>query len=342
MAVRADSTRLHLRQVTREDTDAVCALLAACVPGTPKADPAVYRWLYWDNPFGAPHNLVWEHEGRLVAHGGLYEVPAVVEGQPIRLGRTSDAVTTRSYQGHGLFGSLARRQLEEAAAAGVEATMTLPNPAALPGYSAAGMVEIARAERWVRPHGPHFSDLAHVPRPVAGALARLAFGPPPEADGTEVPGPPEGLEDLLARRTGAAVAAGPDWWRWRYVDHPRHRYQFFEQRRRGQLTAACATRQETFIGAPFLHVMAWLADDAEAAAGVLGAAIAASPGCAGVTALAARGASEAEWARSSGFHRLPALLDDASGPVGIVPHRTATPAVGGVTWHLSWSIHDHL
>jgi GNAT superfamily N-acetyltransferase len=156
-----DHHGLHLRTSTAADRDAVCSLLAEAAgggdssTGDPTAvltDPAAHDWLYWDNPYGRPHNAVWEDDGRIVAHAGMYPGLGVVEGRTIRIGRIAHVATARGYRGRGLYGALVRR-LREDAAGDIDLVIALPTPAAVPGLEGAGVLRRDRAQRWFRPVG---------------------------------------------------------------------------------------------------------------------------------------------------------------------------------------------
>ena len=81
---------LRLRDATPDDRDAVCALLAEAAAQTAGeahhappvlADPAAHDWLYWNNPWGPPANVLWEQDGEIVAHAGMYRLPGLVEAR---------------------------------------------------------------------------------------------------------------------------------------------------------------------------------------------------------------------------------------------------------------------
>lgn len=334
---------LHLREATPEDRDAVCALLAEVAAQTAGeahhsppalADPAAHDWLYWNNPYGPPANLVWEEDGRIIAHAGMYRLTGLVEGRTVRVGRTAHAVTARAYRGRGLFGALARRQREHLGV-DVDLLVALPTAAAVPGLEGAGVAQQDRAQRWFRPIEDEFRDLGRVPRPLAATMTRVAFGPRPTGTGTPMEGVPEGLDDLATATTDDGVRCDAQWWRWRFVDHPVHTYQrYVTTDTSGRVTAALAARPDRYFGADFLQILHWQAIDAEHAAGVLGTALADSKGCVAATLLATEGSQVAEWARDNGMRRLPSLIDDTSGQIAIA----SDPQAGAMLPNRHWSV----
>lgn len=338
---------LHLRPATHQDTDAVCRLLAETVGSaadTPTshlppalADPAAHDWLYWDNPYGQPHNWVWADDGRIVAHAGLYPGLGRVEGRILRIGRMAHAVTARGYRGRGLYGSLARRQ-REALGTDLDLLIALPTAAAIPGLEGAGVMQRDRAHRYIRPIGEDFADLRGVPRPLASTLTRVAFGPLPDADGGPVDAVPDDLDDL-AHDAPDGVLADADWWRWRFDAHPVRRYTLYRTTVGGRTTAMISARPTTYLGATFLQLLHWQARDDAAAAGVLGAALAGHPGCVAATLLATDGSTTAEWARRCGMRRLPGMVDETSGPIALAAAAGARAIVPGRHWSISLASH---
>ncbi len=340
----------HLRTATPADRDAVCALLAEASsgPGSPTDEatpalvsPAAHDWLYWDNPWGAPHNVVWEDGGRIVGHAGMYPGEGRVEGRLVRFGRISHVATARAYRGRGLYGALVRRVVEESAR-DIDLVVALPTPAAVPGLEGAGVVRRDRAQRWFRPIGEDFADLRGVPRPLAATLTRMAFGPPPAARGEAVEDLPDDLDALAARvaeRGQDGVVADGRWWRWRFTDHPVHRYRIYRGSQAGRTTGMVAARPMTTMGAVFLQILHWEAVDADAAEDVLGAALADNVGCVAATLLATDGGEVAEWARRCGMHRLPSLLDESAGHIALSSPPGARTIVPGRHWNVSLASH---
>lgn len=334
---------LHLRAATYEDRDAVCRLLAETAGSsndTPTshappalADPAAHDWLYWDNPYGQPHNWIWSDEGRVVAHAGLYPGLGIVEGRVLRIGRIAHAVTARGYRGRGLYGSLARRQ-REALGSDLDLLIALPTAAAISGLEGAGVMQRDRAQRWIRPIGEDFADLRGVSRPLAATLTRVAFGSLPDVDGEPVTAVPDDLDGLAHLGAHDGVLADADWWRWRFDGHPVHTYRLYRAVRGGRTTAMLSARPTTYLGATFLQILHWQARDADAAGGVLGAALAGHPDCVAATLLATDGSISAEWARRCGMRRLPGVMDETSGHIALA----ASPAAGAIVPGRHWSV----
>ncbi|WP_370324357.1 GNAT family N-acetyltransferase [Euzebya sp.] len=342
------SRGLRLRPAVVTDRYAVCALLAAERAGREDsptahappalADPAAHDWLYWDNPYGPPHNFVWEDDGRIVAHAGLYPGLGLVEGRVVRIGRIAHLVTARGYRGRGLYGSLARRQ-QEVLGRDLDLLIALPTPAAIAALEGAGVMRRDRAQRWFRPVGEDFADLRGVPRPLAATLTRVAFGPPPAPEGERVDALPDDLDDLARSTDVDGVLADRMWWRWRIVDHPVHDYDLYARRVGGRTTAMLAARPLSTMGATFLQVLHHQAVDAAAAEGILGAALADHPECIAATLLATDGSEPAEWARRAGMHRLPAILDDTSGHIALASAPGEGAVVPGRHWSVSLASH---
>ena len=344
----APSSGLRLREATQQDRDAVCALLAEVAAQTQGeahhsppalADPKAHDWLYWDNPYGPPINMVWEQDGEIVAHAGLYRHEGLVEGRVVRVGRTAHAVTARPYRGRGLFGTLARRQRSHLGE-DLDLLLAMPTAAALGGLEGAGVTQRDRAQRWFRPVGDDLRALSRIPRPLAAAMARVAFGPMPDADGTPMVEVPDDLDDLARAQAVDGCLCDARWWRWRFADHPVHRYDRFELRRPdGRLEAAIAVRPDRYFGALFLQVLHWQARDEESAEKVLGIAMREVPDCVAATVLATEGSAEAGWARRAGMRRLPSLIDDTSGHIAIAADPSSGGMLPGRRWAVSLAAH---
>jgi hypothetical protein len=343
-----DRPALHLRTATAADRDAILALLAeeaAAAQDSPTGhappplpDPAAHDWLYWDNPYGRPHVVVWEDADRIVAHVGLYPGLGRVEGRVIRIGRMAHVATARGYRGRGLYGSLVRR-LRDLAAGDLDLIVALPTPAAVPGLEGAGVMRRDRAQRWFRPIGEDFADLRGVPRPLAATFTRVAFGPPPDPGGEVLEALPDDVDDLAAADAVDGPLADGDWWRWRFAGHPVHRYDLVRTAGPdGRTTALVATRATGQAGARFLQVLHWQATGVDAAAAALGTALRHSSGCVAATLLATDGTEVAEWARRCGMRRLPSILDDTSGQIALAATGPAA-TLPGRHWSVSLASH---
>ncbi|MDQ3973736.1 MAG: GNAT family N-acetyltransferase, partial [Actinomycetota bacterium] len=116
-----------LRRATPDDTGAICALLGAAFPDNPKRHPALYRWQYWDNPFGPSSVWLWEDGGAVVCHGATFATPGVLDGRPVRLGHAADSATAASHRRAGLYARLARARYRDSAQLGMAAVLSLPN-----------------------------------------------------------------------------------------------------------------------------------------------------------------------------------------------------------------------
>lgn len=342
------SSGLRIRDATPEDRDAICALLAADAGAagseshhTPPAlsDPAAHDWLYWQNPYGLPFNVVWEQDGQIVAHVGMYRLAGIVEGHDVRVGRTAHAVTARAYRGRGLFGSLARRQREHLGT-DIDLMVALPTAAAVPGLDGAGVTQRDRAHRWFRPISDDFRDLARIPRPLAATMARVAFGPRPTGDAKPMLDLPEELDALALAMQDDGPRCDQTWWRWRIAGHPVHTYdRFVHHDAQGRLAAAIAVRSAKYFGAEFLQVIHWQARDVDGAAAVLGAALESAENCLAVTLLATEDSQVAEWARRCGLRRLPSLIDDTSGPIAVAGDPGSAAVIPGRHWSISLASH---
>jgi hypothetical protein len=169
---------------------------------------------------------------------------------------------------------------------------------------------------------------------MANTLTRIAFGAPPRARGEEVGEAPDDLDELAHVGGQDGVLADAQWWRWRFLANPVHRYRLYRTVDASTTTGMLSVRLMSYLGAQFLQVLHWQAADADAAAAVLGAALADHEDCLAATLLATDGSMTAEWARRCGLRRLPSMLDDTSGHIALA----ATPGAGAIVPGRHWSI----
>ncbi|MGH9067773.1 MAG: hypothetical protein ACRD0J_09835, partial [Acidimicrobiales bacterium] len=162
----------------------------------------------------------------------------------------------------------------------------------------------------------------------------------------EVPGPPDGL-DQLWREVGAGVAYGVarhgSWWRWRYEARPGRAYRYFQARRAGRLAGAAVTTVREAFGARFAYVLELLAANREAARTLTGALAGAAveDGAVGAALVALPGSGLHELAGEAGFRLLPAVLEPKALWFGVVP-TGATRDPGSLAWSLAWGDLDHI
>ncbi|MGH8901991.1 MAG: GNAT family N-acetyltransferase [Egibacteraceae bacterium] len=337
------SDDLVLRAGEPEDTERICALLGAVFPDNPKARPEVYRWQYWDNPFGAPSVWVWDDAGELVGHGGLFPVPGLLDGRRVLLGHAADAATAASHRGRGLYGRLNRLRYDAAADRAIAVTMSLPNPEAWPGSAGAGLTQVGRVGAWVRPvDNAWLAERLRIPVMAAAALRRAAF-PSWRAgrSGELVPELPGGLDDLWDRNrhwSPCGISRDEAWWRWRYTAHPDAPYAYAVLRRSGRLAAAAATR----VVDRLLYVMDLLADDEDTATGVLRAAVDEAGAVAGIVVIALPGTRLAHLAAAAGLRRLPRQLEPRPMLLGVVAGTVHDGDLALRPWTVSWGDHDHV
>ncbi|MGH8885768.1 MAG: GNAT family N-acetyltransferase [Egibacteraceae bacterium] len=337
------SDDLVLRAGEPADTERICALLGAVFPDNPKARPEVYRWQYWDNPFGAPSVWVWEDAGEIVGHGGLYPVPGLLDGRRVLLGHAADAATAASHRGQGLYQRLNRLRYASAADRAMAVTMSLPNPDAWPGSAGAGLIRVGRVGAWVRPlDDAWLAERLRIPVMAAAVLRRAAFPSWRSASGGEpVEELPDGLGCLWERNrhwSPCGISRDDAWWRWRYGAHPDAPYAYAVMRRSGRLAAAAATRSVEGL----LYVMDLLADDEDAAAGVLRAAVGGAGEAAGVVLVALPGTRLAQLAAAAGLRRLPRRLEPRPMLLGVVAGTEHDGDLALRPWTVSWGDHDHV
>lgn len=338
-----------LRLAGPEDDAGIRALLAAAYPANPKADEAVMRWQYWDNPFGRTRAWIWEQDGAVIAHWAAVPVPLVLDGDPASGVKTADAATHPDHRRRGLFGTLALRYMEDLRQAGVPAVLTHPNPDSTPGVAGSGAVLVERVPAFVRAiDDAWLAERFRLPRPAARALRGVAFpgaGAAGAASGAAVDGVPRDVDELWAR-TGERWGVRRDaaWWRWRYEARPGAAYRFAEVRRGDALVAAGALGVREAFGGRFGYVMEFLAADEDAARALTATLteLARADGAAGLALIATSWSRAASLARAAGFRKLPRRLEPN-------PLRFLVAEPGGNStrlarqrWSAAWGDLDHV
>lgn len=335
-----------LRRAGPGDDAAIRDLLAAAYPDNPKADPAIMRWQYWDNPFGQARAWIWERDGQAIAHRAAVAVPLVLGGTPATGVKTADAATHPAHRRQGLFATLALRQMEDLRQAGVPAVLSHPNPGSAPGVEDSGAVLVQRVPAFVLAVDDGWlSRRFHLPRPAAALARQVVFGGGPAAGGEDVGSPPEDLDALwtdMDERWGLRRDAA--WWRWRYMERPGGGYRFAEVRRGGTLVAAAATRTREAYGGRFLYVMEFLAVDDDAARALTGtlSEMARTQDAAGLVLIATSWSRTAGLARASGFRRLPRALEPNPLRFLVAEPGGNSGALARQRWSAAWGDLDHL
>lgn len=335
-----------LRLAGPDDDTRIRALIAAAYPDNPKADAAITRWQYWDNPFGRTRSWVWERDGQAVGHWAAVPVPLVLDGVAATGAKGVDIATHPDARRRGLFARLAARLLEDLADAQVPALLSHPNPSSAPAVQRAGAALVERVPAFVRAlDAAWLAERFRLPGPAARLAVRAAFPTRRAGPAREVDRPPEDLDALWGRldeRWGIRRDAA--WWRWRYVERPGGAYRFVEVRRNGAPVGAAALRVREAFGGRFGYVMEFLAVDEEAATALTGALgeLARAERAAGLVLIGTSWSRPVALARRAGFRGLPRRLEPN-------PLRFLVAEPGGDSarlarrgWSAAWGDLDHL
>ena len=342
-----------LRPVVPGDDDpAIAACIGESFPDNPKSRLDVLRWQYRDNPFGTTAGWVWEDEGRIVGHYSAYPLPYLLDGEPATGANAVDAAIAPTHQGRRLFTPLAEALYRDCAAAGMPvAVCYASNPVAMRGVAKAGVewqpqlrtLVLAADDAWL-------ARRFRVPRPLAAAARRAAFGLGRGSTGTEVEQSPDGLDDLWRRvvdRGGIrnGVDRGQRWWRWRYDASPLGPYRRFEHRAPtagGRLAAAAVVAVRDDFGGRFGYLLELLAEDGDAAKAVVRAAATTVDGLSGLATIAVDGGPLHRLAKDAGLRTLPRRLEPKGAWYGLVDTTGQHPARPSAPWHVGWGDLDHL
>lgn len=320
-----------LRSATPGDVPAIAKLLDAVFPANPKADPAVLRWQYWDNPFGPPSAWVWEADGVVVGHVTAFAVPLQLAGARAPGAKTADFAVAQPWRGRGLVPEALHAAADDLRARGTAAALcTAANPIAWHAMQRAGVRSLGLAEVWVLGAGGLGRALGPVAR--GGCSVEVKDSPPADLDA---------LWAAVAPHEPYGIVHDAAWWAWRYAARPGGHYRYLVARRDDALAGAAAivARRAKRVAQTF--VLDFLAVDDDAARG-LARAIRDDPQAGSVAVLATRGGTRlAGQAAASGFRRVPARLLPRAQHVGVLPLRDEDD-LASAPWALRWGDYDHV
>lgn len=322
-------SQLTLRRAGPEDGAALREFLARIFPNNSKLDPAIMQWQYWDNPFGEAISYIFEDRGRIVAHNSHVPVPMKL-GSERGMGLVGvDAATDPGYRGKGLHKELRAAGHEEARRLNYRVSMFFPSRGSMiPRYSRTG-AEV--------PGGQFRIFLWPRLLPRRPALTRShSVGVP-----SEVPGAPEGLDELwsrLERDYPNTVVGTQAWWDYRYEARPGSEYRFFCIRDQGVLLAAAVTVIRSAYRGRFAQMLDFLAADAAAATTLTKYILKSHPEASGIAMSALPGSPPARLLRAAGLWMLPNRLDSRRQAVEI--RDLSGQKVNLNSWSVTWGHMD--
>ncbi|MEX0762470.1 MAG: GNAT family N-acetyltransferase [Dehalococcoidia bacterium] len=189
----------------------------------------LWRWKHVLNPFGRSLVLVARDPGgRVIGLRAFMRWGFVAGGEEIGGYRPVDTATDPSFRRRGIFSELTLRALSDARDAGGDLVFNTPNRMSVGGYLKMGWTYVTDARASVRISGyPRFA--------VRAAAQRLGLGPKAapawEGDGSvgELLSRGDALERLISADLGwqrdlIVTRRSVEYARWRYMDHPVHRY----------------------------------------------------------------------------------------------------------------------
>ncbi len=338
----------HVRRATPDDAEAIADLIGEVFPANPKADPAVLRWQYWDNPFGEPSSWVVEDAGRMVAHYTAFALPGLVGGESVTFLKSADAATLESHRGQGIFPDLVQRVTADAEERGIPVTLYSPsNPSSASPLRRVGMVDVADVPVRVAPRD--IGTLAgrirggrSMARPVLPLVRRWMPAAAPGLVVDVVDQIDDGELDALwsRHRPDTGVDHSAAWWRWRYA-RPGTDYTLVTVRRRGTLVGAAAAVRRDILDAPFAFVLDVVADTDNGGRTAIRGVAEAMPGVAGVAGIALPRTDIARHLAAARLVRLPKRVLPKAFTFGVLP-TTGDRTLVSAPWRLTWCDLDHL
>lgn len=336
------------RRAGPDDGPGIRKLLAEVFADNPKSDPEIMEWQYWKNPFGPALSWVADDDGRIVSHYGLIPVPVAVKGSLETAALGVDVATTPSHRGRGLFVQvmqLAQRDVDESKEVCVTisfigAQSVLPKGTWVsPGQLSAGSMRfylLPLDHRWLA------SRLKTSPS-LMRSFGKIAFPSPNPGGARVVAGIPQGLEGLRAELPPISDGTIHDsrWWEWRYAEHPKWSYKFFEVRDGDALAGAAVSTARDTLGGTFECVLDLISRDPDTARSLIGAIVQEAGDVAGVATLALEGSPLATLARNAGMRKVPRRME--TNPLHL--HLSDACSKGerlSPDWSVSWCDLDHV
>lgn len=230
-----------IEALAAEDTAEACALFER-VFGHP-VTPQRWHWKYAQGPRLAGLNLVYRNaQGHIVGHVGASVFEGIAAGRFLPMAQLSDVMVDPQARGaldpQGVYGQLMR-------------AMQAALQQQFPGVFAYGFVGIRPSRLGVRMgmYKPHHECrnglLTALPERTQVSRWREGFAqaqPVDWGDALEAPWLDRLWQRASARQRRPAVARTARYMRWRYAEHPEHRYQLWWLRRWGQVAGWMVTR----------------------------------------------------------------------------------------------------
>ncbi len=203
------------------------------------------RWRFFGRPDEPAVLIVGEDDQGIAGLNALLPTEAILDGRRFNACQSIDTMVHPRARGTGLFGLLARKAREAAAARGIEVVYGFPNATSLPIFvKSQAFVYIDDMPRHIRPLRPSrrrpgvlgsiLDGLVKLlPRGPSASDVQVTVGAPSDAEleALLVPTPPAG--ECWVHRTVAEL-------RWRYAPEAAMSYEWLVARRNGKAVAAVA------------------------------------------------------------------------------------------------------
>lgn len=336
------------RPLTPDELPALARMLDAVFPDSIKSDPAVLRWQYLDNPYGAASSLGIVTDGAVRAHFAAIPVEVVRWGEVVSAALSADAATAVDARGRGWFTTVARATLAHAAARGLPFTVTKPNDSSRRGLEGVGMQLVGQVPTWLLPVDPDaLGDLVALPRPVRGAMVGVGGARRLRAAAAGAGMQVDELDpELMAARWRSERVAGDNglhrdvrWWAWRY-ERPGAGYDRCVVRRNGDVAAAVVTLKRRTREGLVRYVLDAVGRDPDALRAALWNSVDGDEAV--VLGIGWPGTAGGRRLRAMGLRRLPDRLNPRPSWFGVIPN---TPDAGDVAtgrWDVAWCDYDHV
>ena len=144
----------NVRAYKKGDEDKIFDLVKAVYPEK-KLDKEswmkFWKWMYTECPAGKARILLADHNGKLAGQYPLILADLKVGDKTAKVGQNIELMTHPDYRKQGMFLTLEKKSLEDAAKDGIYITIGFPNEAAYPGHIKTGWFDICSLDIGFKP-----------------------------------------------------------------------------------------------------------------------------------------------------------------------------------------------
>jgi len=215
---------IKTRELRREDIPEVLDLLNLAFAGQgyfcPEINERWWHWRYESSPFGEPIHLVAvSSSGQVVGFRSFWPWGLICKGNTLKAYQPQATAVHPSFRRMGVFREMNLEALNRAKKEGADILFNFPNQASLPGYLSMGWHFVSRVPWLIKPLKPLTILRSFFSRDQARPVDLDQGYELKEKHCSELE-ETEALDGLIRTKVS------PDFFKWRYLDHPFFHYGF--------------------------------------------------------------------------------------------------------------------